>query len=210
MALDFYIQPVVKGIGQLPGLVFGPAGTGDLLGTLFLQGRVHYYEGHSHAALTFGVRLLAELGIRRLIVTNAAGGIRADFAPGDLMLLTGHLSFLRVHRPADVPHTRADHLWNTKLRQLARQSTTSLHVHEGVYAMMSGPCYETPAEVRMLRSLGADAVGMSTVPEAIEAARRKIDVLGVSCITNIASGLSAGTLNHFLDLGADDDDFFGL
>ena len=198
---------VVIGYEQIPGMpqpaVAGHAGRliigkGEFDGVLFLQGRVHYYEGHSLDRMLFAVKLLHELGVKRLIVTNAAGGITSGFQPGDLTLINGHWTFLKVsedaHNSGRTP--AAAHLWNQSLVHIAKQVDTSLNVHQGVYAMMSGPNYETPAEVRMLHHLGVDAVGMSTVPEALAAARRGIDVLGVSCITNIASGLSDKPLDH--------------
>lgn len=181
-----------------------------------LQGRVHYYEGHSTAAIQFGTRLLHALGVRTLIITNAAGGIRAGFQPGELMLISSHLRALAGrlswHSNSTSPslpvasgsadavcfNSSAMHdlLWNEDLRHLARPIKTPLQIHEGVYAMMTGPTYETPAEILALKRLGADAVGMSTVPEALLAADLGMRVLGVSCITNVASGLSAASLNH--------------
>jgi purine-nucleoside phosphorylase len=172
-------------------------GTGELSGTLLLQGRVHLYEGHSLERATFAVRVLQQLGVRNLLVTNAAGGINDVFRVGDLMLLNGHWTFLNVNQPAGVtrrvPSTK---LWCDRLRHVARSVESPLSVHEGVYAMMQGPNYETPAEVQMLKSLGVDAVGMSTVPESLAASAAGMKVLGVSCITNLASGLSDQPLNH--------------
>lgn len=186
-------QPAVP--GHAGRLVIG---AGPLSGILFLQGRVHYYEGHPLSSLTFAVRMLSQLGVRNFVVTNAAGGIRSGFAPGDLMVIDGHWTFLNVQQTSTsagfLPNEQR--LWNRRLRELALQTDTPLNVHSGVYAMMSGPNYETPAEVRMLGRLGVSAVGMSTVPEAITAASLGMDVLGVSCITNVASGLSDSPLDH--------------
>lgn len=172
-------------------------GTGPYAGLLLLQGRVHYYEGYNWERVTFAVRVLAELGVRQLIVTNAAGGIRSTLQTGDLMLIDGHWSFLNVGMAEGVsqPGFRAE-VWSRRLIEMGLCLDTGLNLHRGVYAMMSGPCYETPAEVRMLRTLGIDAVGMSTVPEAIVAARHGMEVLGVSCITNAASGLGDEPLDH--------------
>ena len=179
-----------------------------------LQGRVHFYEGHSNAAVEFGTRLLHALHVKTTVITNAAGGIRAGFLPGDLMVIEDHLrpipSYFGLQqplsdgcnplaRPALQSYKRPDArqlLWHEGLRRQLRKIDTPLNVHEGVYAMMPGPNYETPAEIRMLRGLGADAVGMSTVPEALVAVSLGMRVLGVSCITNIAAGLSAATLSH--------------
>ena len=173
---------------------------------VMLKGRVHWYEGRCLDDILFGVRLLAGLGIRNLLVTNAAGGINPQFSPGDLMLIRSHLRPLLYTVPATVPrHSRTVNafemqesrgMWCNILRAAALQTKTSLRIHEGTYAMMPGPCYETPAEIRMLQKLGADAVGMSTVPEAVEAVSLGLSVLGVSCITNCAAGLTDQTLSH--------------
>jgi purine-nucleoside phosphorylase len=181
---------------------------------VFLQGRAHYYEGHSKAAVEFGTRLLHAFGVRTLIITNAAGGIRAGFQPGDLMVINSHVRPLAAshqwhqaeyeHGQIPGPTCRGNSgvaemqglLWNENLRERIREIESPLQIHEGVYAMMTGPNYETPAEIRMMQTLGADAVGMSTVPEALTAASLGIRVLGVSCITNIAAGLSASPLSH--------------
>jgi purine-nucleoside phosphorylase len=186
-------QPAVA--GHAGRLIIG---AGDLAGVLFLQGRVHYYEGHALERMTFATRLMSVLGVRHLIVSNAAGGITSGYQPGDVMLISGHWTLLNIQEPSaqngrTLPPSK---LWSPRLRQLGRAVATTLSVHEGTYAMMSGPNYETPAEVLMLRTFHVDAVGMSTVPEACAAARRGIEVLGVSCITNVASGLSDQPLDH--------------
>ena len=207
-------MPVPHVTGHHGRFVFGQV---QGIRTVMLQGRIHCYEGHALAAVQFGTRLLQTLGVQTLIVTNAAGGIRAGFAPGDLMVITSHLrplaaSWMRWHfieqttapaslvqtahgRCALVPSTR-ELLWNKVLRDRISSISSPLRVHEGVYAMMTGPNYETPAEIRAMRRLGADAVGMSTVPEALLAAELGMRVLGVSCITNVAAGLSADSLSH--------------
>ena len=185
--------------------------------TVMLQGRVHGYEGHALHSVQFGTRLLHALGVPTLIVTNAAGGIRAGFAPGNLMIITSHLrplaaSWMRWHsiehnlEPLSSVETANgrcsltpsmhDLLWSQVLRDRISNIGSPLQIHEGVYAMMTGPNYETPAEIRAMQRLGADAVGMSTVPEALLAAELGIRVLGVSCITNVAAGLSASILSH--------------
>lgn len=177
---------------------------------VMLKGRVHWYEGRGLEDVLFGVRLLTGLGIKTLLITNAAGGISPQFSPGDLMLIRSHLRPLLYTVPAAIPATvsepssnlkaleirRSAGLWCDELRAVALQIKTSLRIHEGTYAMMPGPCYETPAEIRMLQKLGADAVGMSTVPEAVEASSLGLSVLGVSCITNCAAGLTDQTLSH--------------
>ena len=172
-------------------------GAGELAGTLFLQGRVHLYEGHSLERATFAVHVLKQLGVQTLLVTNAAGGINEAFCVGDLMLLNGHWTFQNVQRPSNVCYKRqSTRLWSDRFRNIARSVESSLSVHEGVYAMMPGPNYETPAEVQMLKILGVDAVGMSTVPESLAAVAAGMEVLGVSCITNLASGLTDQPLKH--------------
>lgn len=169
-----------------------------------LQGRVHTYEGHEMDRVVFGVRLLAELGCKAVVLTNAAGGIAPTLVAGDLMLITDHLNLLgrnplvgpnddRGPRFPDM--TRA---YDPGVASAARRAAedTGVSLKEGVYAAMLGPSYETPAEVRMLRTLGADAVGMSTVPEVIALRHRDVRVGAVSCITNLAAGISGALLDH--------------
>lgn len=179
------------------------------------QGRIHAYEGHSTAAITAHVRLMAAFGVRTLILTNAAGGIRRGFQPGSFMAILDHLraphmgfptwcqtvTDSRIHVSATgdtaaVQRQQRRNPWAPQLISRLLDIPTSLRIHQGVYAMMPGPAYETPAEVRMLQTLGADAVGMSTIPEALTAADCGMQVLGLSCITNIACGLSTATLSH--------------
>ncbi len=205
-------------MSELPGLatprVAGHEGRflvggGERGGVLIQQGRIHTYDGHTMEDVTASVRLMAGLGIHTLILTNAAGGIREDFQAGDFMLIRDHVRLPILGAPAlrDLPCVERippaarvaggpQGVWDAELRRLARTLPTSLRIHEGTYAMMPGPAYETPAEVRMLRTLGASAVGMSTVPEAMLAWTQGIRVLGVSCITNIAAGLQRQTLSH--------------
>ena len=163
-----------------------------------LSGRVHLYEGYGAEAVVFGVRHLAGLGCRAVLLTNAAGGIAPGLSPGDLMLirdqinLTGHSP---LRGPAFVDMTAA---YDPRLCALAREAAaaTSVTLHEGVYAGMLGPSYETPAEIRMLRQLGAEAVGMSTVLEVIALRHLGVRVGAVSCVTNMAAGIAGETLRH--------------
>ena len=199
---------------QLPGLaastVAGHAGelvVGRWQGkdVVALAGRVHHYEGHSLHDVTLPTRLLAALGAQVLIVTNAAGSVHTRLQPGDLMLITDQLN-LTGSNPLIGPNddrlgprfpdmTAAfDRELAALTRQIAQQQGTPLH--EGVYCGLSGPSYETPAEIRMLAHLGGDAVGMSTVAEVIVARHMGMRVLGLSCITNLGAGLGAGTLDH--------------
>lgn len=169
-----------------------------------LSGRFHMYEGHEASLAGFPVRVLNELGARTLIVTNAAGGVRRTFSPGDIMLIRDHINLMfrnpltgRVEA-GDERFPDMSEPYDQVLQQTARDVATaqSLTLQEGVYAGLLGPTYETPAEVKMLAFLGADAVGMSTVPEVIVARARGMRVLGFSCITNLASGLSTAPITH--------------
>jgi purine-nucleoside phosphorylase len=170
-----------------------------------MQGRVHFYEGFSPSQVAFPARALCALGIRVLVVTNAAGGINPSYVPGDLMAITDHLNFagwnVLVGPNDDRVGPRFPDLtaaYSPLLRALLLEAATrrGVALREGVYACVSGPSYETPAEIRMLRSAGADAVGMSTVPEVIVAAHMGVPVAGISCITNLAAGMGPKPLSH--------------
>ena len=170
-----------------------------------LQGRAHLYEGHPAERVVFGVRLLAKLGCFAVLLTNAAGGIRTSFKPGSLMLVSDHIN-LTGQNPllgpnVDALGTRFPDMsrgYDPRLAALARDAAHDLGIRleEGVYAGMLGPSYETPAEVRMLKTLGADAVGMSTVLETIAVRHMGARVLGLSCLCNMAAGISPHPLTH--------------
>ena len=166
---------------------------------IFAQGRVHLYEGHSARAVTAGVRLLAKCGIRRLILTNAAGTVNPDFTPGSWMMINDHLNLTGttplLSAPQFVDLTEA---YSPSWRATFHRAAKALHLkmHEGVYAGVIGPEYETPAEVRMLRQMGADAIGMSTVLETIQARALGLEVAAFSCLTNWAAGIGQGQLSH--------------
>lgn len=166
---------------------------------IFAQGRVHLYEGHTASTVTAGIRILAGSGIKKLILTNAAGAANADFAPGSWMMLADHLNLtgttplLGSAQFLDLTEVYSEK-WRAKFRVAAKNESVTLH--EGVYAGLLGPQYETPAEVRMLRQLGADAVGMSTVLEAVQARALGMEVAGFSCLTNWAAGISGAPLSH--------------
>jgi purine-nucleoside phosphorylase len=162
---------------------------------LLYEGRLHYYEGHPWDVVTRPIRLAADLGVRWAVLTNAAGGIRDDLGPGSLMLLTDHLEWNRPHSYRQPPRPSP---YSERLRDRFRAAARSCGqvLPEGVYAAMTGPCYETPAEIRALRSSGADAVGMSTAREAQAGAERGLEIAAVSLITNKGAGLASGTLNH--------------
>ena len=166
---------------------------------IFAQGRVHLYEGHSARQITAGIRVLAAAGIKLLILTNAAGVANEGFAPGSWMMIRDHLNLtgttplLGSAQFLDLTEVYSKK-WRAKFGEAA--SAKSLTLHEGVYAGLLGPQYETPAEVRMLRTLGADAIGMSTVLEAIQARALGMEVAGFSCLTNWAAGISGAPLSH--------------
>lgn len=170
-----------------------------------LQGRSHLYEGHSIQDISFPVQLLGCLGIRRLIVTSAAGGINPKFQPGDLMLISDHINLMGsnpligLHSGKSEPYfPDMSNAYDARMRETALDVACrkEIPLQEGVYVGVTGPNYETPAEIRMFRTLGADAVGMSTVPEVIMAVRMGIRVLGISCITNMAAGISGKKITH--------------
>lgn len=172
---------------------------------LCMQGRIHYYEGNFADELAFPVRVLKRLGIETLIVTNAAGGVNRDFKSGDLMLITDHINLMGANpligRNLDTFGPRFPDMteaYNKRLIEMAKLEAANLGIamQQGVYAAFSGPNYETPAEIRMAAILGADAVGMSSVPEVIAARHCGIDVLGISLISNMAAGISENPLNH--------------
>jgi purine-nucleoside phosphorylase len=206
-------DPVSVPYGEIPG--FPPAnveghegiftaGTLEDVPVLLQRGRLHLYEGHDAQAVVLPIRTLAELGVEILIVTNAAGGIRFTFEPPLLMLIADHVN-LMWRNPLVGPVVSNEERfpdmsspYDAELRALARETAlaTGIPLEEGVYAGVMGPNYETPAEIRMIEHLGADAVGMSTVPEVIAAQARGIRVLGVSAITNRAAGASPTRLTH--------------
>lgn len=198
---------------EVPGFptatVVGHAGAvlgGSLAGkqVVALAGRFHMYEGHEPPLAAFPTRVLHALGAPVLIVSNAAGGLNRSFVPGDLMLIGDHLNLmfrnplLGAQEPTDVRFPDMSQAYDADLRALAREVAVGqgLALREGVYAGLLGPSYETPAEVRMLERLGADAVGMSTVPEVIAARAIGLRVLGISCITNMGCGIQEMPLAH--------------
>ena len=190
--------------------VAGHAGmlvVGDVAGrrVAALSGRVHVYEGHSHATVAFAVRVMARLGVRTIILTNAAGGINLSFGEGVLMVIDDHINMMGSNPligPNDVRFGARfpdmSKVYSPRLRLLADQAAAAVGVpvSHGVYVAVHGPSYETPAEIMAFRTIGADAVGMSTVPEAIAARHAGIEVLGISCITNMAAGVLPQPLLH--------------
>ena len=211
---DSFAEKVAIPYGQLPGFpvssVIGHAGRlvlGKVAGVpvVAMQGRVHFYEGFAPWQVALPARVLCRLGIKALVVTNAAGGIHPDFVPGDLMRITDHLNLSGMNpligpnedalgpRFPDMSAAYAPEL--AEKMELSAKATGNA-LRKGVYVQLSGPSYETPAEIRMLRTLGADAVGMSTVPEVIAAAHMGVPVAGISCITNYAAGIGKRPLSH--------------
>ncbi len=173
--------------------------------TAVLQGRYHYYEGHDIRDVVFPVRVLCKLGIKKLLLTNAAGGINPSLLPGDLMILRDHINLMGVNPLRGENDDRLgprfpdmSHVYDEQLINVIADGMQSLRisVKKGVYVGLSGPSYETPAEIKMLAAIGADAVGMSTVPEAIAARQMGVSVAGISCITNLAAGISKTPLSH--------------
>jgi purine-nucleoside phosphorylase len=170
-----------------------------------MQGRVHLYEGYSAQQVAFPVRVFGRIGIRTLIVTNAAGGINSEYKQGALVLINDHIN-LQGHNPLVGPNDDRFGLrfpdmtqaYSKPLREIARRAAQRLgkNLAEGVYAALLGPSYETPAEIRYLRSIGADLVGMSTVPEVIAASHMGIKVLAISCVTNMAAGILDKPLSY--------------
>ena len=193
--------PVSTVVGHAGQLVYG-----ELAGkkVLAMQGRFHFYEGHSMDVVTYPVRVMAALKAHSLIVTNACGGVNESFTPGDLMLITDQINFMGTNpligKNIDDMGPRFPDMsqaFDPEYRKVAKEigEKSGLHLKEGVYMGFTGPTYETPAEIRFARTIGADAVGMSTVPEVIVAVHSGLRVLGVSCITNLAAGMQK-ELNH--------------
>ncbi|MBA9027269.1 MULTISPECIES: purine-nucleoside phosphorylase [Bacillaceae] len=180
---------------------------GELSGkkVVAMQGRFHYYEGYPMELVTFPVRVMKLLGVEKMIVTNAAGSVNESFVPGDLMLITDHINYTGTN-PLIGPNDERfgprfpdmSEAYSKQLRAKAKEiaSTLQIDTKEGVYLGFSGPTYETPAEIRLARVMGGDAVGMSTVPEVIIARHSGIEVLGISCITNMAAGILDQPLSH--------------
>lgn len=170
-----------------------------------MQGRFHYYEGYSMDQVTFPICVMKALGVKELIVTNAAGGVNERFQPGDLMIITDHINNMGTnpligpnHPELGVRFPDMTEAYSKRLRSIAKEVAANLHIpiQEGVYVANTGPSYETPAEIRMIRAIGGDAVGMSTVPEVIVARHAQMEVLGISCISNMAAGILDQPLTH--------------
>jgi purine-nucleoside phosphorylase len=194
--------PRSTAVGHAGTLVIGEAAG---VSVAAMQGRVHLYEGYSAEQVAFPMRVFAHLGVKAVILTNAAGGINAGYSQGALVAIRDHIN-LQGSNPLLGPN---DHrfgprfpdmtdAYDADLRRIATEEAArvGIKLHEGIYAAMLGPSYETPAEIRFLRTIGADLVGMSTVPEVIAARHMQISVLAISCVTNMAAGMSSGRINH--------------
>ena len=188
--------------GHVGQLVIGKLQGKDVL---IMQGRIHYYEGYSLQEVTFPIKVMKKLGIETLVITNAAGAVNENFNVGSLMLISDHINLLGANplvgkndKDLGTRFPDMSEVYDKKLLEYAQKCAQKLdiNIEKGVYAANIGPSYETPAEVKMLRTLGADAVGMSTVPEAIVANYCGIKVLGISCITNFAAGIKETKLSH--------------
>ena len=211
---DLAENPIVIPYGEIPGFSVStaPGHKGQLVfGTLagknvaVMQGRLHAYEGYSFEEVCFPLRVLRLLGCNKLVITNASGGVNLDFRVGDICLLTDHIKFFMDSplRGQNIPEfgTRfpdSTHLYTPRLQDIARQvaQAQSLKLVEGVYMYFPGPSYETPAEIRAIRVLGADLVGMSTVPEVIAAGHAGMEVLGFSLVSNAAAGITGAALSE--------------
>lgn len=217
-------------VGHAGQLVLG---TIDGVAVAVQQGRFHFYEGYDMEQVMLPVRSFGLLGVKNLILTNAAGSLNSDMTPGSLMLISDHLNCLGVN-PLRGPNDERfgarfpdmSEVYDREFQEIALEEATNIarerhdkaqdadltdFIHRGIYCALSGPTYETPAEIRMYRQLGADAVGMSTVPEAIAARHMGMRTLGISCITNLAAGMEEGTIDHshVMETGARAAEVFG-
>ena len=194
--------PASKVVGHAGRLVIGTVAGRRIAA---LSGRVHFYEGYDLATVVFATRVMGRLGVKRFILTNAAGGINAAFAQGALMIIDDHINLMGSN-PLIGPNDDRfgprfpdmSEVYSARLRKMADEAarTKGVAVSHGIYLATHGPSYETPAEIRLFRSTGADAVGMSTVPEAIAARHMGMEVLGISCISNMAAGMSPQPIVH--------------
>ena len=194
--------PVSTVKGHNGNLVFAKVNGKNIM---MMQGRFHFYEGHSMQTVTYPIKIMKKLGVETILITNAAGGVNPYFKPSSLMIIKDHINFMGTN-PLIGPNDDTlgerfpdmSEVYTKSLREIPHTCSNNLNipVEEGIYIALTGPTYETPAEVNMVRTLGADAVGMSTVPEAIVASYLKMKVLGISCICNSAAGISTVGLSH--------------
>lgn len=182
-------------VGHKGELVVGSFGNRPVA---VMSGRFHLYEGYTAHQVTAGIRLFADMGVKQVILTNAAGGIHPEFTPGSLVLITDHINLQGTSPIAGPNFIDMTDAYSERLRRITERiaAEQGMKLREGVYAGLCGPTYETPAEIRYLRAIGADLVGMSTVQETIAARSFGMEVLGISCVTNVAAGLSGEKLDH--------------
>jgi len=187
--------PVSTAMGHAGKLVTGQL---DGIDVIVAAGRAHLYEGYTAQQVAYPIRELAWRGVTSLVITNAAGGVNLSYQPGDLVLISDHINLMGVNPLSGPEFTDMSEAYSSAYRAIAREAAARLGMtlKEGVYAGLPGPSYETPAEIRYLRTIGADLVGMSTVPEVIAANHLGIKVLGISCVTNMAAGILPGKLSH--------------
>jgi purine-nucleoside phosphorylase len=211
---DTLLDAIATPYGELPhwpaSRVVGHAGRlviGNVAGRRIaaLSGRAHFYEGHDLSTVAFATRVMGRLGVKQIVLTNAAGGINTGFAQGALMVIDDHINLLGTNPLVGPNDDRfgprfpdMTEVYSSRLRTIADAAARArgVPISHGVYVAVHGPSYETPAEIRYLRTIGADAVGMSTVPEAIVARHMGVEVLGISCITNMAAGVLPQPINH--------------
>jgi purine-nucleoside phosphorylase len=211
---DEFEDAVAVPYEEIPGFMVSTAaghagrlviGKVDQVPVMAMQGRVHFYEGYSLEEVTFPIRTFKLLGIKTVVLTNAAGGINVELSQGALMVISDHLNLMGAN-PLRGPNDERfgprfpdmSAVYSRKLQELVVEEARAMgvEIRRGIYGALPGPSYETPAEIHMLRTFGVDAVGMSTVPEAIVARQMGMDVLGISCITNMAAGISDQPINH--------------
>ncbi len=194
--------PVSTVVGHAGKFLFGYI---DKVPVVCMKGRVHYYEGYAMSDVVLPIRLMKLLGAEILLLTNAAGGVNMNFQPGDLMMITDHIASFTPNpllganvEELGVRFPDMSTVYDEDLQEIIRATASeyNIQLQEGVYTYLTGPSYESPADIRMLRVLGTDAVGMSTVPEAIAANHMKMKICGISCITNMAAGILKQPLNH--------------
>jgi purine-nucleoside phosphorylase len=198
--IPHFVQPTVSGhAGELI------CGVLEKRRVICMSGRFHFYEGHSLDVITYPIKVFKLLGVTTLILTNAVGGVNSSFAPGDFMIINDHINMMGVNPLVGVNNDQLgprfpdmSEVYSRRLIGVARKAARamSLDIREGVYVALTGPSYETPAEIRMIRTLGGDAVGMSTVPEAIVARHMGLETLAISCVTNAAAGIEERPLSH--------------
>ncbi|MFB0526266.1 MAG: purine-nucleoside phosphorylase [bacterium] len=198
--IPHFVHPTIK--GHAGEMVFGKLAGKEVC---IMKGRAHFYEGYTMREITYPIRVMAGLGIKNLIITGAAGGISKNFKPGDLVVITDHINFMGDNplignrtQAQSITFTNMENVYDRDLIGLVLSCAKALKIklQQGVYIGMTGPSYETPAEIEMARKMGADLVGMSVVPESIVGKQLGLKILGISCVTNMAAGISKEPMSH--------------